>query len=466
MNSPVPPDKNRPGGNQVTGNLKLQRDQDEKAALLRILQLESEMRRIPTERELIFHIANESRPVLGYRQAFVFRRKRGWKLEAVSSVSNFDRQAPINIQIVKFVEKLMKASPEGEIVRAKLSDDGQFDDLARHTFENMVLVPLKTRKGKVFAAMALLHERPWPESFYPLAQRVAEAYSHTWESLSGRALERRRGISARVALPLIMAGLLMLGFLRAPLTVLAPAEVTGQHRFAVAAPLDGTIKQVTVEPNELVQTGTILAQFDDTELRNAFEIAEKQAIVAQARLEKLQNSSFVDRDAARQTKVAEAEFVLAKAERDLARERLSRVEIQAVTSGIAVFDNARELTGRPVGVGEQIMEIVSPDRLEFTIRLPVSDNIVLKDGNRVRVFLDSDPLNPIEATLLRGSYRAATQEDGSFAYRLIGRATDEKALERVRIGARGTAQLFGETHSLHFIVFRRPLSWIRQTFGM
>lgn len=77
------------------------REQDEKAALLRILQLEADIRRVNSPRELAFHLANESRAVLGFRQAFVFRKRNGWKLQAVSSVSNFDRHAAVNVEMAR-----------------------------------------------------------------------------------------------------------------------------------------------------------------------------------------------------------------------------------------------------------------------------------------------------------------------------------------------------------------------------
>lgn len=233
----------------------------------------------------------------------------------------------------------------------------------------------------------------------------------------------------------------------------------------VAAALNGVVEEVLVPPNSPVVAGTLLARYDDTELRNALEIADRETIVARAHLEKLQSASFTDRAAARELKVAEAELELALAESALARERLSNVEVRAPRDGLAVFQDARDLVGKPVTVGERLMEIVDPDELELTLRLPVDDSIVLQDGARVRVFLDSNPLAPLPAVLVRRSYRATAQDDGSFAYTLTAEAAQDD-LARARIGAHGTAQLFGDRHALFFIVFRRPYSWLRQRFGV
>lgn len=438
----------------------------ETAALLRILQLDTDLRRIESERELIYYLANETRAVLGFRQAFVLRRRRGWSLEAVSSVTSFDRNAPINRQIKQFTTSLSKRPDANDLLRVRLDEDDRLDALQDHMFCHAIWVPLKTRKGTVFGGMLLLHEKEWPESVMPLVERVAEAGAHAWQALKGPNLERQRWIPRKILLPALVALLGLAGFIKAPLTVLAPAEVTGQETAAVAVPLEGVLESVEVRPNQFVSAGLLLARIEDTELRNALSIAERKVTVAEARLAQLQNASFTDRAAAREVKVADAELALAKSERELAQDRLSRIEVRASTSGIAVFDDPKTLTGRPVSVGEKIMEIVSPDRPEFTIRLPVIDNIDLAEGNKVRVFLDGDPLNPIDATLATTSFRAVTQPDASFAYTLKARAESKEDLDGARIGAHGTAQLYGKQHSLYFIIFRRPLSWVRQVFGV
>ncbi|MGA9434171.1 MAG: HlyD family efflux transporter periplasmic adaptor subunit [Roseobacter sp.] len=433
-------------------------------AMLRLLQLEADIRSVETEHELLFHMANESRNVLAFRQAFVLRRRRRWRLAVVSSVSTFDRNAPLNLAIVQFAESLRTTASEDQAVSVDLSEYSDTDTLKMHPFRYALWLPMRTRQNKLYAGLLLLREAPWPKAIVPLAERVVATYGHAWEALSGRKLNRQTIVSRRILLPVFAAALLSLGLFKAPLTVLAPSEVTGRDRVTVAAAITGVVEEVTVSPNSLVEAGTLLARYDDTELRNALEIADRETIVARAQLEKLQNASFSDQLAARELKIAEAELELALAESALARDRLARVEIRSSRAGLVVFEDARDLIGRPVSVGERLMEIVDPDDLEFTIRLPVSDSIMLEDGARVRVFQDSNPLNPVSAVLSRRSYRATFREDGSFAYTLTATGNSEN-IGSLRLGAQGTAQLFGDRHTLFFIVFRRPISWVRQRFG-
>jgi len=438
----------------------------EYTALLRVLQFDVDLRRIDTEKELIYYLANETRPILGYRQAFVFQKKNSWSLSAVSSVTSFDKNAPINRQIKQFVADLNRKSNGMSVRRVRISENIRLDALTNYTFPNAIWAPFKTKNGKIFAGLLILHEKEWPESVIPLVERIAEASSYTWRYLKGPRLEKRKFVPKKFIFTVLFLVLISTGFMQAPLTVLAPVEVSSGDSITVTIPLDGVIESVDVTPNQLVSAGDVVVRMDSTELRNTLAIADQRVVVAQARLRQLQNTAFTDRAASRQLKVAEAEVNLATAERNLAQDRLDRTEIKTNKSGIAVFDDSQSLTGRPVTIGEKIMEIVSPDNLEFTVRLPVIDNVSLEKGSKVRVFLDGDPLNPITAALVDTSYRAVTQPDGSFSYTLKAYAEDQELLENVRIGAYGTAQLYGGEHSLYYIIFRRPLSWLRQNIGI
>jgi len=228
-------------------------------AMLRLLQLEADIRSVETEHELLFHMANESRNVLAFRQAFVLRRRRRWRLAVVSSVSTFDRNAPLNLAIVQFAEALRTTASEDQVVSVDLSEYSDTDTLKMHPFRYALWLPMRTRQDKLYAGLLLLRETPWPKAIVPLAERVVATYGHAWEALSGRKLNRQTIVSRRILLPVFAAALLSLGLFKAPLTVLAPSEVTGRDRVTVAAAITGVVEEVTVSPNSLVEAGTLLA---------------------------------------------------------------------------------------------------------------------------------------------------------------------------------------------------------------
>ena len=91
--------------------------------------------------------------------------------------------------------------------------------------------------------------------------------------------------------------------------------------------------------------------------------------------------------------------------------------------------------------------------------------MLIEDGARVKIYLDSDPLRPIEAHLLRAGYQAEKTDGSTLAFRLAARADDAQALHQLRIGTRGTAQVYGGKVPLLFYVLRRPITVARQTLG-
>jgi len=117
-----------------------------------------------------------------------------------------------------------------------------------------------------------------------------------------------------------------------------------------------------------------------------------------------------------------------------------------------------------VSAGQAIVSVADPEQIELSIDLPIKDSIVLNDGARIKIFLDSDPLNPLEATLTDASYQAQPDKRDILSYRLkASLADDEDVLPR--IGLQGTAQVFSEKASLAYVIFRRPISAFRQHTG-
>ena len=252
------------------------------------------------------------------------------------------------------------------------------------------------------------------------------------------------------------------GFIPMPLSVLAPAEVTAARPFVVAAPIDGVVEKVAVDPNSAVASGDVLFSYNDTELRNRLELAGQAVGVAQARLTQAERNSFADVRAKRELSIARSELALKRSEYDYARELLAKSTVKAKAAGLVVFSSKDDWTGRPVATGERIMRIADPAKVDLTVQVPVGDAIVLDEGAPVRLYLDADPLDAIEAQLVSASFHAQPDQAGVLAYRVRARFTKGA---RPRIGLRGTAQIEGERVSLAYYLFRKPLAAIRQWTG-
>lgn len=432
------------------------------AQALRLLQLEGGIRSAASPSELVHHMANESRAVLGFRQAFVLRRRRGHlRVETISSISVVERNAPL----VRWVEALAKRLSRDAGTTPVPLTAAEVEAPDDYPFAHLLWLPMVSKDGTVFGAILLAAEKPWDDKRIVLAERLGGTYGHAWQALTKGRVAVRGPAPSRVALAVLLIAAACLYFIKIPITAIAPVEVVGRDALVVSAPLDGVMAEVVVRPNQPVAAGTLLGRIEDTELRNAAEIARQSVNVARSRVASLSASAFADPNARRDIAIAEAEAELAEAELDLALERLSRTELRAPASGIVVLDDSAGWRGRPVSTGERVLEIADPARIEYEIALPVDDLIALDGSRPARIFLDSAPLDPRRAEIAEASHQAVAQSDGGYAFELRARDQSEDGAPP-RIGARGTAQVLGQDARLGFVIFRRPLSWIRQSFGI
>ena len=153
-------------------------------------------------------------------------------------------------------------------------------------------------------------------------------------------------------------------------------------------------------------------------------------------------------------KEAEATFLQGQSERS---------RVLAPGAGIVLLDDPSEWIGRPVQIGEKIMQVAAANDVEIEAWVPIGDAIPLAEQAQVQLYLAASPLTSLSGTLRYMSHRATARPDGSYAYRV--RATLATAADQ-RIGLKGTVKLYGDQVSLAYWVLRRPLAVVRQFLAL
>ncbi len=404
-------------------------------------------------------LVNEAIKITETPQAVLLESTRRGKpkMTAASSVSGLDRTS----LTVRWLEGEIGPAFSGKLpVQQKLevenSPEGSFP------LDQANLLPLADRKGKVFGVLAILCSEPLNRHGEMLAAQLADAAAHAIAALRNpltmvMPANRTLAISAFVAVATM--------FIPVPLAVLAPAEVLALDPVVMAAPMPGVIATVHVKPNQKIHTGDLLFSYEERELASELEIALRKAETAASRWRTVEQEALRAQSGARDLSESRAEYALAKAEMERAAELLAQTKVRATTDGVAVFSSADEWTGKPVQTGERIMQLADPLKAQFRVDLPVSDAIVLENGAGMRVFLDATPLRPVRATIQSRSYKATLSEAGTMVHELLA-LPDANGAEQLRIGLRGTAQVYSETVSLGFFLFRKPFSSLRQYMGI
>ncbi len=440
-----------------------------------LLGLEQQLRKASDLAQLSYTLVNQTHRCVPYTQALLLTGEalQHPQVVAVSDLPTVDYTSPY----INWAERLSKAViAQGKAEQTQLVRPSDLPEALAAEWRELELPgyllwqPLwvEARDNEVVGALLLLRDTEWSEAERGIAQHLAGSAGHALFALRRHQLfkgfragmrRRKLWLAAALALPLLLA-------LPVRLSTLAPVEVVAKEPHVIAAPLDGVVKQVLAIPNQRVKSGELLARLEDTELASSEAVARQALSVAQAELKTVQQSGFMDPKQKARLAELEAQVRLKEAEWQYAGERLARSSIKADRPGVAVLDDPDEWKGRPVRVGERIMLVADPQRVEFEVMLPVKDSIALALGAEVQVFLDNDPLHAWSALLSQAGYEPQTTPDQQFAYRLIAQLdAAEMAGVPPRIGLRGTAKVYGERVSLFFYLFRRPITSLRQWLG-
>ncbi len=441
------------------------------AAFQLLLRHERESRQPANIAELGFFIANEVKKLVGGRQVFLatFAAPAKFRLVTISSLSGVDRDAPIAQAIERLLSRFGRDAGTAKLQNFSASAYTEPGDgpLTNYPFPELVWVPLKQRDGTVFAGLLLAREQAWGEQDCVLLSRLAETYAHAWQALiprgSLRAVRFRPASRTTVIAALVAAG--VLAFVPVPMSALAPAEVVATDAYVIAAPIDGVIDEIAVDPSSSVAEGAILFRFTDTVFRNNLEIAEREVLVAEAKWQQVSQQAISDPLPRRELAITTAELALKRTERDFARDVLSKTVVRAPRAGVAVFADKREFVGRPLSVGQRVMDIADPAKVQIRVNVAVEDAVVMSPGAHARIFLDSDPLHPLAGSIERASHTARVVDGSQLAFRIDVRlvAVD---MAPPRLGIRGTAQLIGSNVPLYLYLLRKPISYLRQKFGL
>jgi hypothetical protein len=116
-----------------------------------------------------------------------------------------------------------------------------------------------------------------------------------------------------------------------------------------------------------------------------------------------------------------------------------------------------------VTVGERVMQVADPNKVELQAWLPTADAIPVASGDTLTLYPQGAPFSSFHATVTSVAYRAETTRDGYLAYRV--KASFAIGEPAPRIGQLGSARLHGGWAPLAYVLLRRPLVQLRQWLG-
>ncbi|MBU2713870.1 efflux RND transporter periplasmic adaptor subunit [Zooshikella harenae] len=398
---------------------------------------------------------------IGYKNKQVF-------VYGVSHSHHINQKAPLIHAARKLIQAELMSNKHSTYSIDQVSDQSLQATFKKSGLNQFYWSPFNSQ-NKCYGGLLYCRNSPWCRSDEEMIQLLNYHYlflveQHHFGSLKTSDTSKKRTIKYLS----ICTTLILLMILPIRLSVLAPAEIVPQTPIPITSPLTGIISKVLVKPNQLVTQGDILYQYEPVELKNNYQIKLEQLQVAESRYKTaLQNTlvQYNNQAFAQQ----QAEYELAKAQLNLAKEQLAFTHVTAPKDGVILFGDTQALIGKPVTMGERIMYLSDPNDTELSISLGVQNFTPLKKGNEVLFFRNAEATTPISAKLTSISYFPDVKPGVGLNYPLRAQLTinnNEFKNEQVRIGLQGTAKVYGEQVTLFYYLFRRPLTAARQWLGL
>lgn len=439
--------------------------------LATILHLEKRALSAQNQKELGFVIANETHLLTPFRQSLIMKKNISGRfvLEQASGLANIVEDSPFSIWLQALIASLDVDFNEATsmLVHSESVNDDVKDGWREWLPEYMLIMPVLNADRSVAMLVLYVRSQPWSKPDVDLLHRLHECYSYCYRAMDNTEKNIARKLQQFVnsgRLRWVLLAILVAFFIPVRLSVLAPAEVVALNAKAVAAPIDGVVGSIHVQPNTAVDIGDALFSLDDSSLKSRRNIALKSLMIARADALVAEQQSFNDYKskanlASALGKVREKEAELAAVEL-----QLQRVTVRADRKGLAIFTDKNDWVGRPVQTGERIMQLANAEGAGIEIWLPVADAINLNAGAPIRLFLHTQPLSPLSGSLLQTSYQASQSPEGVSAYKLVGEFDAE--LDRPRLGLRGTVRISSDWTILGYYLFRRPIAALREFTGI
>lgn len=433
-----------------------------------LLQLQHRARQVRAQ-ELAFLMVNETMGVLPYQQAILWRAEAASAARIVlSGVAEPAPGAPYRDWAKRLVDTCLRSEQAARphIIAAADLPKEIVATWAEWFPENALWCPLPHPDGRLLGVLILGRVDAWSAADLQAMELLASQYGQCLALDSQRHrrwMRPKHGLRRPIAIPAVLAVIAVLLTLPVRRSVVAPAEVVAIDPAPVRAPFEGVVAVIHVQPNALVHAGDKIVSLERAQLQTQYDVAAKALELARAEYVVTSQQAMNDPQAKAKLALLGGKIEQRASELAYAKGLLDRADLTASIDGVAVFDNTADWIGKPVAVGERIMQIASPTSTQLEIQVPAADAVTFERGAEVVFFSNVSPETLVPAALDYASYAAAPAADGTMAYIFRARFRDPAP---ERLGVKGTAKIYGSPQALGLWLLRRPLAVMRQWLAL
>ena len=238
--------------------------------------------------------------------------------------------------------------------------------------------------------------------------------------------------------------------------VAAQAVVEGSTQRVAVAPFQGYVQEAPARAGDVVRAGQVLAVLEDRDLQ--LERVRWEADLEVAQRKEQEAMSKADRV---ELRLASAQVHQARAQLDLALEKLSRVNVTAPFDGVVVRGDLSQQLGSPVEQGKVLFEIAPLDTWRVILKVDERDIGQVREGMQGELMLTSLPGQSFAFQVSKIT-PVATAEEGRNYFRVEAQLTG--APPKLRPNMEGVAKVVAGERSLLWIWTHRLPDWLRLTY--
>lgn len=392
-----------------------------------------------------------------------FQGKRP-RMEGVSGQADVARGSALE-QTWHALLKSLKEPHKLRVLETKDFEKEKLFDRVKDSQEapNVLWVPLLYQDELIGGLwMERWNKTTWADEEKELLRFLALGFAAAWERFRPTFLKRL--MNRKKLLIVASLAFLSLFIVHLPLRIVAPCEIVPDKPYLITAPLEGIIEEIVARPGQAVKEDDLLFTYDKRVPLQQLQTAKKQVEIVEKELQRALTLSWEEKDPLNEIALLYLRLEKEKLGLELVEYQASKLDVRATKSGIVVADDVDSWRGKPVQLGERVLQIADPEKHKLRIWLPEQDNVHLPMGSLLKVYLNVRPEKSYSAKLSYiSSYTSLDDHQVSSFMAEANWATDDPDLT---LGLKGTAVLHGDSVTLFYWIFRRPWTFTRRYFGL
>ncbi|MDH5444948.1 MAG: HlyD family efflux transporter periplasmic adaptor subunit [Gammaproteobacteria bacterium] len=272
----------------------------------------------------------------------------------------------------------------------------------------------------------------------------------SWDGLTGKGhyTEKASYISGLLVI-------LFLLFATGTHRVSGVALLEGKIQRVITSPIDGFISEVHVRAGDIVTSGQLMAHLDDRELQlqkmklqGSYDSFSREYRDARAKYDLTQVS------------ITSAKMQQAKAELNIIREQLKRLQMTAPFDGVIIEGNLEQALGSPVERGQVLLKIAPLDDYRIILKIDDRDIAWINTQQIGHLVLASQP-DTLMTFTIKNITPVSIAEDGRNFFKVEAQLKEKNVL--LRPGMHGVAKIEIGERKLVWIWLHRFTDWLRFT---